>query len=636
MKSNIKIFVSHRIDLNSVTIDNPLYVPVRCGAVFDKRENVEMLGDNTGDNISEKRMSYCELTVQYWAWKNVEADYYGLCHYRRYLSFSDNIYKESKDESNNGCVSANYITKKNIEKFSLVENLMREQIENYDMLICKPIKANISNYEAMKKSVDYHNIEDMDKAIQIIKRLYPNMSDTVDEYMKNKDIRLYNCYIMKKEIFFKYSQFIFSVLSALEKEIDMTKYGIQKFRTPGTIGERLFGIFCLYMSKQKNIKIKELQLVFFRNTEKITNLHPLHDNQVTIVSNFNNNYASIFSCMLISALKYISKSRYYEFIVLSDDINIENKKILNKIIDNYNNVKIRYLDPFIFLDDINLFINNNVYSKDLYVRTIIPWVLNNYKKVIVIDADTICKEDLANLLQVNIGNNSIAAVRDTVFAGYLNGFVKDALEYTKSTLKLTNPYNYCNTGVLIMNCFKIREKYNLKTILEHIDKHQYRIFEQDMINVLFNDDIYFLEPSWNMFTYTNNTIEQCVKLAPIADYFKYLEARKAPKVIHYAAHPKPWWCSESDFGLEFWKIARQSPYYEKLLAQVAWFQANGLINSNVGLNCITKESFPRRVSNILLPKGSYRRELVKKIIPKDSFIWNISKKIYYMILKNKL
>ena len=88
-KPDIKIFVSHRIDLDSETIDNPLYIPVRCGAVYDERENVTMLGDDTGDNISEKRMSYCELTVLYWAWKNVDADYYGLCQDCRYLVFSD-------------------------------------------------------------------------------------------------------------------------------------------------------------------------------------------------------------------------------------------------------------------------------------------------------------------------------------------------------------------------------------------------------------------------------------------------------------------------------------------------------------------------------------------------------------------
>ena len=88
-KPDIKIFVSHRIDQDSETIDNPLYVPVRCGAVFDERDNITMLGDDTGDNISEKRESFCELTVLYWAWKNVKADYYGLCHYRRYFNFSD-------------------------------------------------------------------------------------------------------------------------------------------------------------------------------------------------------------------------------------------------------------------------------------------------------------------------------------------------------------------------------------------------------------------------------------------------------------------------------------------------------------------------------------------------------------------
>ena len=36
--SDIKIFVSHRIDLNSEIIQNPLYIPVRCGAVFDEKQ----------------------------------------------------------------------------------------------------------------------------------------------------------------------------------------------------------------------------------------------------------------------------------------------------------------------------------------------------------------------------------------------------------------------------------------------------------------------------------------------------------------------------------------------------------------------------------------------------------------------
>ena len=86
--SDIKIFVSNRIDLNSELISNPLFIPVRCGAVFDSRPETTILGDNSGENISERRKTFNELTVQYWAWKNVDADYYGLCHYRRYMIFS--------------------------------------------------------------------------------------------------------------------------------------------------------------------------------------------------------------------------------------------------------------------------------------------------------------------------------------------------------------------------------------------------------------------------------------------------------------------------------------------------------------------------------------------------------------------
>ena len=63
------------------------YMPLQVGKDISKID-LNIQGDNTGDNISCKNQSYCELTGMYWAWKNLKnVDYVGLCHYRRYFDF---------------------------------------------------------------------------------------------------------------------------------------------------------------------------------------------------------------------------------------------------------------------------------------------------------------------------------------------------------------------------------------------------------------------------------------------------------------------------------------------------------------------------------------------------------------------
>lgn len=60
-----------------------IYLPIQVGKAG--KESLGYQGDDIGDNISWKNPSYCELTGAYWGWKNLQCDYVGLCHYRRYF-----------------------------------------------------------------------------------------------------------------------------------------------------------------------------------------------------------------------------------------------------------------------------------------------------------------------------------------------------------------------------------------------------------------------------------------------------------------------------------------------------------------------------------------------------------------------
>ena len=70
--------------------NDTIYYPIHVGKIGKK--NIGFQGDDTGNNISEKNSFFNEMTGVYWAWKNVDADYYGLVHYRRHFT-TESIFK---------------------------------------------------------------------------------------------------------------------------------------------------------------------------------------------------------------------------------------------------------------------------------------------------------------------------------------------------------------------------------------------------------------------------------------------------------------------------------------------------------------------------------------------------------------
>ena len=278
MNQDINIFVSNRIDLNSIQVDNPIYIPVYCGAVYkDKFADNFFMRDDTGDNISKKRNSYCEFTVQYWAWKNVVSEYYGLCHYRRYLSFSSRIY--SVDML--GQVVENFLDYGTEQKYKLLANdYMRSVIKQYDAVVNKAVNITDVPTPNGKQTTVYGHWAAHDKVfidkrtlpilLDTIQKEFPDYFEAANEYLYGQWHRGYNCYIMKADLFNAMCNFQFRILSIVENILYNSDYIGKCERTMGSLGEILYGIYIYYLKRQDKYKIKELQRVYFEETEKIT------------------------------------------------------------------------------------------------------------------------------------------------------------------------------------------------------------------------------------------------------------------------------------------------------------------------------------------------------------------------------
>lgn len=275
--NEIKIFVSHRIDIESELIDNPLYYPVRCGAVFDDDPPLnDIPGDDTGDNISERRMSFCEFTVQYWAWKNADCEYYGLCHYRRFLSFSPKLYKADCY----GIVHRAMLDPSEKKRFGLLDSKRMEKlIREYDLLVNIPGEVErIPTPTGFKKTVRemweahdkvFFEKSSIDKMFRLIEKHSPEYLESANEYFDGHYHRGFNCYVMKKELFNRLCEFQFPIMFELEQQLDTSGYTQTMGRTVGFIGEMLYGIFVYHILKNEEVRCKELQLLFFKNTDRI-------------------------------------------------------------------------------------------------------------------------------------------------------------------------------------------------------------------------------------------------------------------------------------------------------------------------------------------------------------------------------
>ena len=214
-----------------------IYLPLHVGS--EGKENIGFKRDNEGENISEKNPYFCELTGLYWAWKNLDAEYIGLVHYRRHFTCEKNIPKDEND------------------KFNILLNRkqLEEKLEKTDIILPKLRKYYIENLYNHYKNTMY--IEPLDETRKIIEEKYPKYLEEFDKLHKRTSAHMFNMFVMKKEILDEYCKWLFDILFELEKRVDSTKYDSFHSRFYGRVSELLLDVWI----NTNNMKYEEIKVI---------------------------------------------------------------------------------------------------------------------------------------------------------------------------------------------------------------------------------------------------------------------------------------------------------------------------------------------------------------------------------------
>ena len=258
----------------------------------------------------------------------------------------------------------------------------------------------------------------------------------------------------------------------------------------------------------------------------------------------NDTYVPYLDVAIISLIKNSSRNNFYRITVLKTDISEENQQKLKK--HETDNVSIEFYDVNKILAPIKKMLPDMFhYTLAAYYRLFIETAFPTYDKAIYLDCDLVLLTDVAELYDIDIGDNLVAAAheqnteRDERFTNYVE------------TILGIPAHTYFNSGVLVMNLKEFRKFRVQKRFLTLLTTYNFDCLapDQEYLNVICKDRVYNLPTGWN---------KQSFPTPPEGEL----------KLCHFALANKPWHYEDTINSEYFWLYAKESEFFEQLRAEL--------------------------------------------------------------------
>lgn len=172
------------------------------------------------------------------------------------------------------------------------------------------------------------------------------------------------------------------------------------------------------------------------------------------------------------------------------------------------------------------------YPTTIYYRLLAHQMLpQDLHKILYLDADILCINDLSPLYNTALGNNLFASA---IHASLTN--TTDVIN--KIRLQNFGADGYYNSGVLLMNLDLMRQEVDANQIFDYIRRHILLLPDQDVLNALYSERIKTIpDQLYNFDTHTRNgKIYETISLGE----WDLDWVIKNTVILHYCGREKPW------------------------------------------------------------------------------------------------
>ena len=309
-----------------------------------------------------------------------------------------------------------------------------------------------------------------------------------------------------------------------------------------------------------------------------------------IVFSTDENFVNYLAVCIQSLIENSNKNKKYIISILAKGFSENSKRILSHF--ECENVKIELYDVKEKLKELNItgLKEDLHWSIAAYYRILIPFLFPYDKKVLYLDSDVIALDDVSKIIDVDLENKQIGAVIDYDTECY----TKKRIKYFKEKMNFKDYKKYFNSGVIVFDVQKIEKEKYLKQFLDLL-KMGYTFLDQDILNVIFEENVKFLNLEWN-YQY-HFVFPQFKKL--------YNLSVGEPKIIHYTTAFKPWNTPENVLCDLWWKYARKTPSYEAIIYKNTSYDLIKVLKTPI--------SFMYRFYKIIFPFSFDKKGLKKKI-----------------------